>query len=108
MRSAVPESSVADVTSIRTADVAAVAARSTRTPVEVPVSTPVEVMRSIELPAPRTDVPCTRFTSVAEPSVMALFVIERASPAVVLADVTAIRLQSPVVDVPTMRTKSPV
>ena len=91
-----------------TAEVAAVAARSTRTPVVVPVSTPVEVTRSIELPAPSTDVPCTRFTSVAVPRVMALFVMDSASPAVVETVVMAIRLQSPVVDEPTMRTKSPV
>ena len=65
-------------------------------------------MRSIEFPAPSTDVPCIRFTIVLVPATRLLFVIESASPADVLAEVTAIKLQSPVVLVPTILTKSPV
>ncbi len=86
----------------------AVEAKSSRTPVVVPVSIPVDVMRSIEVPAPKTEVVWLRLSNVAVPTVSALLTSFTASPAVVLTLVTSNVLPEPVVDALVRLTMLPV
>lgn len=103
-----PVVSVAEVIITSCPVVAAVAAMSIMVPVVVPVSTPVEVRRSMELPAPITEVPCTRLTRVPAPKVSALLVTKMPSPAVVFTATIPSVLPVPVVDAPVSETTLPV
>lgn len=76
------------VTIIRVAVVWAEEAKSSRVPVVEPVFTPVELILTIELPAPNTEVVWLTNNEVEVPAVSALFTIFTVSPAEVFTPVT--------------------
>lgn len=86
----------------------AVDERSSRTPVVVPVSIEVDVIRNIEFPAPSTEVVCERFSNVDVPATKALLTSLTVSPVVVFTPVTPNAFPEPVVDEPRMLTSEPV
>lgn len=104
----IPVVSAANVPSTCVPVVLAVELRSMRTPAVVPVSIEVEVTRSKELPAPRTEVVCEINMAVEVPATIALFTILTVSPAVVLTPVTPSALPVPVVEAPVILTSDPV
>ena len=103
-----PVAKVAEVNKTKVAAVAAVEAKSSKVPVVVPVSVPVEVMRTIELPAPNTEVVWLTFKMVEVPATTALPINFTTSPAVVFTPVTPKAFPAPVVLDPVILTKLPV